>query len=155
MSGINAITTQAITQWIGGSLIGTLVDSNIDKLFPPTTSLMSGVHVAAQLVVDGILTYAWFDWATRRGYANSNDPTKGVFFIMSFMNSQPRLKNKMQQFNQYVTSMIGNFDLSKMNQSGSKGINNTKNMSQDPNLNQHQIYDYSSLGPEGDVNTPL
>lgn len=114
---INNVATNAVSQWVGGALIGNVVDRNFPSISTDGGTLSLGLEVAAQLIIDGIAIYAWSDWASRRGYLPSNDPTRGAVFIMSFITSQPTLFLKMQTFNTRLLNTIKLFSLGSFSSS--------------------------------------
>jgi hypothetical protein len=148
---INSVATNAISQWVGGYLIGNVVDRNFPAISSDGGTLSLGLEIAAQLIIDGIAIYAWSDWATRRGYVSSSDPTKGAILVMSFITSQPTLFLKMRTFNDRLLNTIklfnlGSFNLSTLQPppSNTPGSNNNTPQAQTSGMRQQDNPDYGS-----------
>jgi hypothetical protein len=108
---MSGVITNVASQVIGGTSIGLLVDT----WFPSTGmhGFTEGFEILGQLIVDGVLILTWADFANRRGWSPSDDPTRGAFFIISILVSQPKLVKKMQSFNAFIRNFLNGLDLSK------------------------------------------
>jgi hypothetical protein len=110
---MSGVITNVASQVIGGTSIGLLVDT----WFPSTGmhGFTEGFEILGQLIVDGVLILTWADFANRRGWSPYDDPTKGAFFIISLLVSQPKLVKKMQSFNAFIRTFLNGLDITKYN----------------------------------------
>ena len=101
---LSKIASDTALQFAGESLIGVIADSFFpESSVNDSTVVQTSIEVIAQLMVDGFLTYSYFDWLARRGYTvEGSDPTRGLAFILAFLASQPKLRTKSGNLIQYL-----------------------------------------------------
>jgi hypothetical protein len=105
---INQLAMSTGMQMFAGLAIGTLVDS----VFPPATAvdgptaLKEGALAFGQLLVDGFLSIAYFDFAVRRGYLGNVDGTKSFAFTASMLATQRNLWSRLSGLSQYTKTVF-------------------------------------------------
>ncbi len=105
-ANLNQLAGTTVLQSVAGMAIGTLVDS----VFPAAGAIngASALKEAAiglgQLMVDGLLTVAYFDYATRAGYSGAADSTRSFGFMFSMYATQPNLYRRISGLSQYLSS---------------------------------------------------
>jgi hypothetical protein len=104
-ANLNQLASTTALQSVAGFAIGTLVDN----VFPAPGAIngASALKEAAiglgQLIMDSLLTVAYFDYASRAGYSGA-DGTRSFSFMFTMYATQPNLYRRIAGLSQYLSS---------------------------------------------------
>ena len=108
MTAIGRELTSVIINATGGFFIGTVSNA----ITPSATTVTDEnwirvlIEAAAQLTLDGTIAAAWFDFASRRGFAGSS---MSIPFIMSLFACETGLRTKLEGLSAHFASKLNDW----------------------------------------------
>jgi hypothetical protein len=96
---LNQLASNVGVEAVAGLIVGASIDSVFgNKEVTEKNLLTVGLECVGQLMVNGLVTAATYDFLTRRNMVAGGDPSKNVAFLFGMVSAQRSLHNKIGDF---------------------------------------------------------